>query len=65
MIDAFRTGGDFHSRTALGMYKEVADAVNSGAVLLEVKLSILCRQDAALGELSLRYSFIHVVLRHF
>jgi DNA polymerase-1 len=35
MIDAFRQGGDFHSRTAIGMYPHVAEAVKSGRVLLE------------------------------
>eukprot|EP00750_Incisomonas_marina_P009985 INCI16205.2.p1 GENE.INCI16205.2~~INCI16205.2.p1 ORF type:complete len:844 (-),score=149.57 INCI16205.2:102-2633(-) len=35
MIDAFHLGGDFHSRTAMGMYPHVAEAVNSGRVLLE------------------------------
>jgi DNA polymerase I len=35
MIDAFAKGGDFHSRTALGMYPHVAQAVERGDVLLE------------------------------
>eukprot|EP01094_Clydonella_sp_ATCC50884_P029714 TRINITY_DN9395_c0_g1_i1.p1 TRINITY_DN9395_c0_g1~~TRINITY_DN9395_c0_g1_i1.p1 ORF type:complete len:513 (+),score=165.58 TRINITY_DN9395_c0_g1_i1:652-2190(+) len=35
MIDAFKVGGDFHSRTAMGMYPEVAAAVDRGDVLLE------------------------------
>jgi DNA polymerase I len=35
MIDAFRTGGDFHSRTALGMYPNIAKDVETGACLLE------------------------------
>jgi DNA polymerase-1 len=35
MLEAFRLGGDFHSRTAMGMYKYVADAVENGHVLLE------------------------------
>jgi DNA polymerase-1 len=35
MIEAFRAGGDFHSRTAIGMYPNVAEAVQKGAVLLE------------------------------
>ena len=35
MIAAFEAGGDFHSRTALGMYDHVRAAVDSGAVLLE------------------------------
>ena len=35
MVAAFAAGGDFHSRTAIGMYPEVRAAVASGAVLLE------------------------------
>lgn len=35
MIDAFKQGGDFHSRTAMGMYPIVSDAVKQGSVLLE------------------------------
>lgn len=35
MIEAFEAGGDFHSRTALGMYDHVAAAVNRGDCLLE------------------------------
>jgi DNA polymerase-1 len=35
MIDAFKTGGDFHSRTALGMYQNIAREVAAGTVLLE------------------------------
>ena len=35
MLRAFRDGGDFHSRTAMGMYPHVRAAVASGAVLLE------------------------------
>jgi len=32
MLDAFAQGGDFHSRTAIGMYPDVASAVNRGDV---------------------------------
>jgi DNA polymerase-1 len=35
MLDAFRLGGDFHSRTAMGMYPYIAEAVSKGDVLLE------------------------------
>jgi DNA polymerase I len=35
MIEAFEAGGDFHSRTALGMYDHVAEAVARGDCLLE------------------------------
>ena len=35
MLDAFSTGGDFHSRTAQGMYPEIAREVESGELLLE------------------------------
>lgn len=35
MIDAFSAGGCFHSRTAMGMYPYIREAVDSGAVVLE------------------------------
>uniref|UniRef100_A0A0A9YWL5 DNA polymerase I n=1 Tax=Lygus hesperus TaxID=30085 RepID=A0A0A9YWL5_LYGHE len=35
MIEAFRAGGDFHSRTAMDMYPHVRKAVEAGEVLLE------------------------------
>jgi len=35
MIEAFEAGGDFHSRTALGMFDYIQDKVNSGECLLE------------------------------
>lgn len=35
MLDAFEKGGDFHSRTAIGMYDNIARAVEEGSVLLE------------------------------
>lgn len=35
MIDAFKKGGDFHSRTAVGMYSHVGEAIEQGKVLLE------------------------------
>lgn len=35
MQDAFATGGDFHSRTALGMYPEIREAVDAGQVDIE------------------------------
>lgn len=35
MIDAFLKGGCFHSRTAMGMYSYIRDAVNDGSVQLE------------------------------
>jgi len=35
MIDAFEKGGDFHSRTAMGMFPYIRDAVDAGDVLLE------------------------------
>ncbi len=30
MIEAFELGGDFHSRTALGMYDHIKEAIASG-----------------------------------
>lgn len=35
MIEAFKLGGDFHSRTAMGMYPEIAKEVQAGRVLVE------------------------------
>ena len=35
MLTAFKLGGDFHSRTALGMYDHIQDAVKKGDCLLE------------------------------
>ena len=35
MIEAFKLGGDFHSRTALGMYPEIQKELDAGNVILE------------------------------
>ncbi|KAF8713035.1 hypothetical protein HU200_028826 [Digitaria exilis] len=35
MLDAFKAGGDFHSRTAMNMYQHIRDAVEEKRVLLE------------------------------
>lgn len=35
MIEAFEAGGDFHSRTALGMFDYIQDKVDNGECLLE------------------------------
>lgn len=35
MIEAFKLGGDFHSRTAMGMYPEIAERVRKGELLIE------------------------------
>ena len=35
MLEAFRIGGDFHSRTAMNMYDHLRKAVERGDVLLE------------------------------
>ena len=32
---AFKEGGDFHSRTAIGMYAEIKKEIEEGKVLLE------------------------------
>eukprot|EP01036_Dinobryon_divergens_P031325 gene31325-40700_t len=39
MISAFRAGGCFHSRTAVGMYPHIKQAVESGQVLLDTYAS--------------------------
>mmetsp|Transcript_24500 Transcript_24500/g.55961 ORF Transcript_24500/g.55961 Transcript_24500/m.55961 type:complete len:859 (+) Transcript_24500:1720-4296(+) len=35
MIEAFREGGDFHSRTAMGMFNYIEEKVESGDILFE------------------------------
>ncbi|KAJ4975247.1 hypothetical protein NE237_000353 [Protea cynaroides] len=35
MLDAFKAGGDFHSRTAMNMYPHIREAVEQNRVLLE------------------------------
>ncbi|XP_042509273.1 DNA polymerase I A, chloroplastic/mitochondrial-like [Macadamia integrifolia] len=35
MLDAFKAGGDFHSRTAMNMYPHIQEAVEQNRVLLE------------------------------
>ena len=35
MIEAFKLGGDFHSRTAMSMYPDIKEKVEKGEVLLE------------------------------
>ncbi|PRQ31693.1 putative DNA-directed DNA polymerase [Rosa chinensis] len=35
MLDAFKAGGDFHSRTAMNMYQHIREAVENKEVLLE------------------------------
>ena len=35
MIEAFAKGGDFHSRTAIGMYPHIKESLDRGAVVLE------------------------------
>ena len=40
MLEAFKLGGDFHSRTALGMYDHIKDAVANGTrVLANLRLA--------------------------
>ena len=45
MLEAFEAGGDFHSRTALGMYSNIKDAIEKGEAVLEYG-----EQDAAKDE---------------
>ncbi|KAI6687469.1 hypothetical protein NL676_024297 [Syzygium grande] len=35
MLDAFRAGGDFHSRTAMNMYQHIREAIEKKEVILE------------------------------
>lgn len=37
MLEAFKKGGDFHSRTAMNMYDYISKAVKENEVLLEWK----------------------------
>lgn len=37
MLEAFKEGGDFHSRTAINMYDYIREAVEENKVLLEWK----------------------------
>ena len=39
MIDAFEQGGDFHSRTAMGMFPYIKERVERGEVLFEFDYS--------------------------
>ncbi|KAJ8906252.1 hypothetical protein NDN08_002745 [Rhodosorus marinus] len=48
MIEAFRAGGDFHSRTAMSMYPHVKEAVENGTVLLEADSSSAGSTDTPL-----------------
>lgn len=34
MIQAFKSGGDFHSRTAIGMYPYIKKDIEDGNILL-------------------------------
>lgn len=35
MIEAFSSGGDFHSRTAMNMYDHIKKEIDEGSILLE------------------------------
>lgn len=35
MITAFKEGGDFHSRTAIGMFSYIKKQIDEGTILLE------------------------------
>lgn len=41
MLDAFRSGGDFHSRTAVGMYDYIRKEVEAGTKPSHYRLSQL------------------------
>jgi len=44
MIDAFKLGGDFHSRTAYGMYDHIQDDIKKGVCLYECEC-VCCQTD--------------------
>ena len=49
MLEAFRLGGDFHSRTALGMYDHIKSAIDRGMLLhFGYHISQLCMQTFSL-----------------
>jgi DNA polymerase-1 len=35
MLDAFKAGGDFHSRTAMQMYPHIQQAIQRGEVVID------------------------------
>jgi DNA polymerase-1 len=35
MIEAFESGGDFHSRTAMGMHPSIKQEIDEGKLLIE------------------------------
>ena len=41
MQTAFKLGGDFHSRTALGMYDHIKEAIDQGESLVQLPLFAL------------------------
>lgn len=48
MIEAFKSGGDFHSRTALGMYDYIKKDIEAGKLkaCVNVVLMLLLKQGA-------------------
>lgn len=72
MIDAFKQGGDFHSRTAIGMYTEIQTALKNGEVILEWDYSTgkqpdvpLIKDVCLISFFSLQFLFILVFFIRF
>ena len=42
MLEAFVLGGDFHSRTAVGMYDHIKDAIRDSELWICVCVCVLC-----------------------
>lgn len=57
MIEAFRLGGDFHSRTALGMFPEIQQSIDKGECLLE--------RDTSSSKYIYLYNKINIKLLHY
>ena len=47
MIAAFEAGGDFHSRTALGMYDHIKDAIKAGEYCAAPLCTAACQMPSA------------------
>lgn len=46
MLEAFKSGGDFHSRTALGMYDNIKEAVKKGKQDMLKSNLIICAENS-------------------
>jgi hypothetical protein len=63
MIEAFNSGGCFHSRTAVGMYDHIKEAIARGEVLLEWDYSKGTRLSVRTLALTHLYTRLNIILR--